>query len=156
MKAVSIGLLVFLLTFYYSSAQNLVLPTEELLKKYLNLSKEEIIKKCRDKDPCLVSKAEGLEKAKQEAGNDLINHLVNEAKKLPSVTENDWNTLTQNNCISNPFFIKSVEMTFVNGVACLSPGEIPSSDVAKKALKEYVDIFCSRVKEAAKKKFQSV
>lgn len=126
----------------------MVLPTEEIVKKYLNLSKEQIIKKCKDKDPCLASKAEGLEKFKQDAGDELINHLVNEAKKLPSVTENDWNTLTQNNCIASPFFIKSLEMTFANGVRCLSAGEVPSADVAKKALKEYVDIFCSRVKDA--------
>lgn len=121
------------------------MPTEEILKKYLNISRNELVEKCRVKDKRLVSKFVDLELEKKFSGEYLIIDIVKEAKKLPPVTENDWNILIKKNC---PFFIISLQDTFDNLSRCLSPAEIPSADTVKRATDEYTEIYCFRVKES--------
>ncbi|XP_051160567.1 uncharacterized protein LOC127281103 [Leptopilina boulardi] len=157
-RTVSIGILVFLLTHFFienSPGQNFQLPAEEILKKYLNITGAELMKKCTAKDKCLASKVVDLSNEKKLAGENLIIHIVNEAKKLHSVTENDWNNLIKNHCQSSPFFIVSLQISFGYTGGCLSAGQIPSPDLTNKAIEEYKEIYCSRVKASAKRKFQS-
>lgn len=82
----------------------------------------------------------------ETGGERLINLLVNEAKKLPSVTENDWNRLTQNRCSTNIFFTMFLQMTADNAKKCYSPAETPSADTIKKATDEFIQLYCSQVK----------
>lgn len=124
-----------------------MLPTDEILRKYFNTTRLQLHAKCVVRDKCAAALLIIMEGGKGNAGENLINHLVVEAKRLTSVTETVWNRLLQSHCSNSPFLVTFLQMTVSNVRKCLSPAEIPSADTFRRASEEYTRIYCSRVKD---------
>ncbi|XP_043465036.1 uncharacterized protein LOC122500249 [Leptopilina heterotoma] len=134
-------------------AEEFQIPAE-IIHQYLNITKDELYKKCEERNMhCLtVIGLDTVEVIEQKNGERLIELLVKRARENPPLNEELWQEAMDRHCLRDFVLQIMLEIGFDKIFQCVPELIANNNELFEKTGIEYFKTYCARIERIAKQR----